>query len=130
MSAELYPRPSREEIAERVKAITSTQDTGVKAPQPDDVVALFGIHVRARLAARRWTLEDLSKRTGDGTGNLAQAIRGSKCPLAIAGRIAAAFSVPLAEMLVPYTCGTCAGYGGKPPQGCRCLECGAETRAS
>ena len=101
---DLYQRPSREEIA-----------------------ALFGRHVRARLTVRGWSIEELSRRTGDQTGNLSQAIRGIKCPLAIAGRIADALGVPLAEMLVPYTCATCAGT---PPKGFRCLECGAETRAA
>jgi hypothetical protein len=134
---DLDPRPSREEIAARVKAVTETVTSAqatvkgiaadVRAPQPDDVVALFGTHARARMAARRWTLEDLSRRTGDGTGNLAQAMKGTKCPLAIAGRIAAAFGTTLAEMLVPYSCGTCTG---KPPAGFLCLECGTEARAA
>jgi len=132
VSADLYQRPSRDAIAARVNGNQRAQEAAAAAVterQPaSDVVALFAVHVRARLSARGWTLSDLSGRTGDSTGNLAQAIKGSKCPLAIAGRIAGAFGVPLAEMLVPYRCRTCAGYDGKPPAGCKCLECGDETR--
>lgn len=125
--SDLYPRPSRQEIAERVKAITEPAKPAAPRPDGSDVVALFGAHVRARLTVRGWSVEDLAKRTGDQAGNLSQAIRGTKCPLVIAGRIAAALGVPLAEMLVPYSCSTCTGT---PPKGFRCLECGTEARAA
>lgn len=118
---DIYPRPSRETIAERVNAITET------APPEGDVLTWFSAHARAGLASRGWTISDLAKRTGDPAGNLSQAINGTKCPLAIAGRIAGGFGIPLAEMVVPYTCRTC---HGKPPAGFACLECGTEARAS
>lgn len=132
MNGDMYPRPSRERIAEQVAASQPATVTAqdVRVTQPDGVVAWFGTHVRARLAVAGWTTADLGARTGDAPGNITLAVNGTKCPLAIAGRIAGAFGVPLAEMVVPYTCRTCAGHGGRPPAGTRCLECGAESRPS
>lgn len=133
--ADMYRRPSRERIAEQVAATHPEQPAApvadaAQAAGPDDVVAWFGAHARAGLAARGWLVRDLAERAGDTAGNVSQALNGAKCPLALAGRIAAAFGIPLAEMVVPYACRTCAGYGGSPPKGTACLECGAETRAS
>jgi lambda repressor-like predicted transcriptional regulator len=123
-AADICPRPSREEIAARVSAVTA--ETGPRQPE-SDVVAWFSAHARAQLTVRGWSLHDLSERTGDASGNITQAINGTKCPLAIAGRIAGALGVQLAEMVVPYTCRTCCG---RPPAGFACLECGTEARTA
>lgn len=133
VAADMYQRPDREAIRRQVESAQRAQGTpsapaaGVK-PQREasDVLGWFSAHVRAALGARGWSLGDLSARTGDATGNLSQALNGTKCPLAIAGRIADALDIPFAEMVVPYTCRTCAG---KPPKGFSCLECGTEARA-
>lgn len=145
MSADLYPRPSREEIAakyidtlgERAAAVAQgVADDDLsdvvtrREPEPQespDPLACFSVHLSARMRALGWDQTRLQERAGISPHAAAKAINGNGCDLAVAGKIAAVVGGHLAAMIGPYICATCAG---EPPQGFGCLECGTETRAA
>jgi len=146
--SDLYPRPTREEIAARV-GVPETLPVPVghycdsgncevcgdgtgDEPQPEtawapDPLACFSVHLSARMRALGWDQVTLQERAGIGAHIAAKAINGTGCDLALAGKLAALVGGYLAAMIGPYVCGTCTG---EPPAGFACLECGAETRAS
>lgn len=125
-SGDMYPRPSREEIAASISA-------GAPAPavpppvDGKDVLACFSANVRRHMRARGWSRAELAERCGGHAADVGKAASGSACGLALAGRIAVAFGVPFASLFQQVNCGTCQDA---PPAGFRCLECGAETRAA
>jgi len=124
MSADLYQRPSREEIAARVNGTLP----GARKPEPQpDPLASFARHLKARMRALGWDQEQLEQRSGLSQRIAARAINGTYVDLETAGKIAAIVGSHLAAMLGPYKCGTC---NGTPPPGYACLECGAEKRPS
>jgi hypothetical protein len=124
VSADLYPRPSREEIAARVGF-----DDVLPAParpeteQLPDPLACFAVHLTARMRALGWDQAKLQERAGIGPHVAAKAVNGTGCDLGLAGKLAAVVGGYLAAMIGPYVCGTCCG---EPPAGFRCLECGTE----
>lgn len=131
MSADLYPRPSREEIAERYINDVALPEAAALAPaKPEptpDPLACFSVHLSARMRALGWDQATLQERAGIGAHIAAKAMNGTGCDLALAGRLAALVGGYLAAMIGPYVCGTCTG---EPPRGFACLECGAESRAA
>lgn len=136
MSAEMYPRPSREEIAARVQsqpAATANADdlddvATRREPEPQGTaVANFAVHLRARMRALGWDSRTLAQKTGLTQVTVTRAAGGTATGLDIAEKLAAAVSGYLAAMIGPYLCGTC---HGEPPPGFSCLECSAETRAA
>ena len=129
MTGDLYPRPSREEIAARVGF-----DVTLPAPAPKpqllempDPLACFTTHLCARMRALGIDQAQLQERAGITAHIAAKAINGTGCDLALAGKLAALVGGYLAAMIGPYRCSTCEGA---PPAGFSCLECGAETRAA
>lgn len=118
MSGDLYERPSRAEIAARVNGAAPAKPS--PEPQPPALTA-FSKYLRARMRALGWTQEDLQGRAGLSAHIAARAINGPSCDLGTAEQLARLAGLPLAVMLGPYTCSTCAGH---PPAGFSCLECG------
>jgi len=124
-AADLYRRPSRDEIAARVGA----QLPGAAAPgggarkETPGPLANFSVHLQARMRALGWTQETVQDRAGISAHIAAKAINGTGCDLALAGQLAALVGVDLAVMIGPYQCRTC---NGEPPPGYACLECGTE----
>lgn len=131
MSADLYPRPSREEIAAKYAADDEIEVIVTKRePEPQespDPLACFSVHLSARMRALGWDQTRLQERAGISPHVAAKAINGNGCDLAVAGKIAAVVGGHLATMIGAYICATCAG---EPPAGFGCLECGTETRAA
>jgi hypothetical protein len=144
VSADLYQRPTREEIAARVgvpETLPTPQGhycdsgncevcgdgTGDEPVAASNPLACFSVHLSARMRALGWDQAKLQERAGIGAHVAAKAMNGTGCDLALAGRIAALVGGYLAAMIGPYVCGTCEG---EPPAGFGCLECGAETRAA
>ena len=129
-AADLYPRPSRAQIAARVAPGTEGDDLSdiVRRKQESlDPLACFATHLAARMRVLGWDQARLQELAGITSHVAAKAINGTGCDLSVAGKIAAVVGGYLAAMIGPYACGTCAG---EPPKGFGCLECGAEARAS
>lgn len=125
--SDLYPRPSRDEIAAR-HAAADTARKAATPPGPPDYMARLARHLAARMRALGIDQAQLQERAGIKSPQVAaRAINGTGCDIALAGKIAAALGSDLAAMLQPYTCGTCAG---QPHAGFACLECGTERRQS
>lgn len=121
----LYQRPSREEIAARVRG--ELPGGPPAAPAPQDHLANFGTCLRARMRALGWDQAAIQERAGIKTPQAAaRAINGTGVDLGVAARLAALVGLDLAVMLAPYSCATCQG---EPPAGYSCLECGAERRS-
>lgn len=156
MSADLYPRPSREAIAARfetpepprvVQGIVEREPTPIShycdsgncevcgdgtgdEPQQEETpgpLANFATHLAARMRALGWDQAQLQERAGISAHVAAKAINGTGCDIGVGERIAAAVGGYLATMIGPYMCVTCAG---EPPKGFACLECGTEARAA
>ena len=133
MTADLYPRPSRDRIAEQVHG----QLPGAhhpEDPEPDpgpqdatDYVARFAQHLKGRMSALGWTNATLVDRSGYSGPTISRAINGISVALDIAAGLAEVLGSSLPAMLIPYQCGTC---HGEPPPGFSCMECGTERRAS
>ena len=85
------------------------------------VCAVFGQRVRAARTGRDWTLRELAAEAGVDHTTLSKIENGRGTRFAIAGRIAAAFGVPLAALLPAVACGHCLDA---PPRGFTCQECG------
>lgn len=63
----------------------------------------FGERVRSLRSAHRWTLRDLSERTGGvSIGYLSELERGNKCPtLTVVEKVAAGFGIPVLMLIAP-----------------------------
>jgi hypothetical protein len=68
----------------------------------------------------------LGERAGVSQSIVSRTVTGKGCDLGTAAKFAAAVGLDLVAMLGPYECGTCTRYGGNPPRGTMCLECGEE----
>lgn len=112
MSADLYQRPSREQIAARVNA--------AKSPGP---LTCFAIHLRARMRALGWEQADLQEHAAISAHVAGRVLNGSFCDLGLAAKIAVLVGRPLTTMISAYRCGNC---DGTPPPGFTCQECGTE----
>lgn len=130
MTADLYQRPSREEIAARVGA----QLPGAGRDNPDDVVtpapaadagAAFAAHASVALRRRGWTQAGLAERAGMEKSSVSKLLAGTarRTSLVTAAAIAGALGLSLDAMIRPYDCGTC---HGSAPAGFTCNECGTE----
>jgi hypothetical protein len=121
----MYPRPSRETIAEQVKA----QQPREPEPEQGEAARNFAVHLTARMRALGLTLKDVGEKAGCGNAGIGIALgNGGRCvSLDVAEKIAQAVGGYLAAMIGPYLCGTC---HGEPHAGFRCLECGTEARAA
>jgi Helix-turn-helix len=115
--SELYKRPSRDEIAARVRAALPGADTAAGPVQN------FATHLSARMRALGWDQTILQERAGITPQVAARAINGTGVSLELAGQIAELTGLTLAVMTGPYVCRTCRA---EPPAGFGCLECGAE----
>jgi hypothetical protein len=121
MSADMYPRPSREQIAEQVKAAAPA------TPEASAALGNFAVHLAARMRALGWDQATLQEKAGISDRIAAKAMNGTGVDLGLAGKLAGIVGGYLATMIGPYLCATCAGA---PPPGYACLECGTETRPS
>lgn len=121
MNDDLYPRPSRDQIAARVTGSLP----GAQQATPPDYVARFAQHMTARMRALGLDAAAIIERTGLSQPTVSRALNGTGVALEIASRLAADVGSALPAMLEPYVCGTC---NGSPHAGFACLECGAESR--
>jgi len=122
-TGDLYPRPNRATIADRVNAQTTTPPGNNQEPDPR---VNFARHLQARMRLLGWTQDRLQKEAGIKSPQLAaRAVNGTGVDLALAGKIAGRVGLPFSVMIGPYECGTC---HGAPPSGYRCLECETEGR--
>jgi transcriptional regulator with XRE-family HTH domain len=88
-----------------------------------DINDIFGARILRERTRRTWTLRDLAAQVPGlsyATVNRAETARGS-ISLANAARIAAALSIPLAELVCPVSCLRC---DGRPWEGFTCGDCG------
>jgi hypothetical protein len=125
--ADLYPRPTREQIAAKIRGVLPGAEPKPEPSEPTDYLTNFGTHLRARMRALGWDQAQLQSRAGIGVHIAARAINGTGCDIGVAGKIAALVGISLTAMISSYRCGTC---HGEPPAGYACLECGTETRPS
>ena len=133
--SDLYQRPSRDEIAARVRAQqppgTANGDDDladvVTRREPESAVANFAVHLSAKLRALGWDGGKLAEKSGLSQITVTRAVSGTSVSLEIAEKLAVLVGGYLATMIGPYVCGTCAG---EPPKGFACLECGTEARAA
>jgi hypothetical protein len=136
VSADLYPRPSRDVIAAKVHG--QLPGAGNAADDPDatvtrrepahdgtDYIARFAQHMKGRMRALGWTTAVLIERSRYSQPTVNRALNGTGVALDIAAGLADAVGSSLPAMLIPYQCGTC---HGEPPAGFSCLECGTERR--
>jgi hypothetical protein len=131
-ASDIYPRPSREEIAARVAAgdpydVAVTPRDPDPEPGPPSAVANFAVHLSAKLRALGMDAGTLAERSGLSQITVTRAVSGTSVSLEIAEKLAVLTGGYLAAMIGPYVCGTCAG---EPPAGFACLECGTEARAA
>lgn len=133
-----FASPTRDQVAARVTQLPGTGNgddslDGVvtRKPEPSakpaaDPLACFSQHLQARMRLLGWDQGDLQEHAGIKTPQVAaRAVNGTGVDLGLAAKLAVV-GLDLPGMLGVYECGTCAGYGGKPPKGCACLECGQE----
>lgn len=126
---DLYPRPSREAIAEMVKAqLPGADDSPPAVTRPEaSAAANFAVHLTARLRALGWNSTRLVEKSGLSHAAVSRALNGHGASIDAAEKIAALVGGYLAAMIGPYMCATCTG---EPPAGFKCLECGTEARAA
>lgn len=129
MIADLYQRPSRDEIAARVKAAgdDDLDDVATRTDPGPDATRNFTMHLSACMRALGWDQKQLEERTGISAHVAGRAVNGTSVTLDLAAKLAGLVGLDLAAMISPYTCHTCAG---QPPAGFGCLECGAEARTA
>jgi hypothetical protein len=134
--ADRFVSPTREEIAAQVSAslpgkprVRVPDPAGDVPPEPapdGGTLGCFAVHVRTALRVRGWGYKELAHAIGVHATPVRMATEGSACTLDLAAAIADFLGKDLGVMVQPYTCGTCADYGGTPPAGLRCMECGTE----
>lgn len=134
--SDLYPRPSREEIARRVAApqpgTANDDDDPYDVPvtpreKPGSATANFAVHLSAKMRALGLDGIALAEKSGLTKQAVSRALTGAGVSIGIAEQLAESVGGYLAHMIGPYSCGTCAG---EPPKGFSCLECGSETRTA
>jgi hypothetical protein len=124
---DLYKRPDRDEIRDRVLASLPGAGKATGGNRPGDgtsaAVRNFAVHLSARMRALGWDQSSIQDRAGITAQTAARAINGTGVGLDLAEKIAVLVGLTLAVMIGPYTCRTCSG---EPPHGFACLECGTE----
>jgi len=92
-----------------------------RASASTPVTAAFGRRARELRLERGWTLREAAVLADVAPSTLYRVEAGEDTTLAVAGRVADAFGVPIAVMFDPDGCPNC---HGAPKRGFTCQECG------